>query len=158
MNSSRIFACLSALALLGACTKDNPAGPGASGEAALTGAKWKLVANTIDPGLDMEGDGTLVTDLFAESDACNRDDFTAYSADHAFTIDHGPEKCDESETQTETGTWSLNAAGDVLTLKRLGQSQSMKVVEAGPSKLVVSQTLPFPDGKSHTLTMTYAPL
>jgi hypothetical protein len=159
MTLKSLLASLSAFSLLTACSGGDSTGPSGSGtEAVLAGAQWKLSANTIDPGIDVDGSGKLVTDLLAEDDECDRDDFVVFSADHKYTEDHGAVKCDPAESQTVAGTWSLNAAGDALTITLNGKSQSGKIVQATATKLVFTQSgLPFPDGKSHTVTFTYVP-
>ena len=77
----------------------------------LTDKKWKPTEATVEPGLDMNGDGTANTELVASGEIppCKMDDIEEYDADGTYTSDQGATKCSESADQTETIKWAFNA-------------------------------------------------
>lgn len=159
-ESRRPLPSLLAAALLAACSGEKTPSPSASdAEALLTGAKWKLSAHTISPAIDWDGDGTMVTNMYAVNGDCVHDDIATYAPDHTFTIDEGAGKCDPSDPQQEKGTWSLDDAGDRLTLDSEIDAEPvvMRLAGINPSKLILTRTQTWPeDGITHTETFTFA--
>ena len=87
------------------CKKDNANSP--SRTELLTSAPWILTALTFHG--DYDGDGVIDPidkDLFAEWDACLKDDITIYNADGSGIYDHGPDNC-SGLPQTSTFSWSF---------------------------------------------------
>ncbi|MES2690623.1 MAG: lipocalin family protein [Bacteroidota bacterium] len=93
-----------------ACKDDKddatPATPGQTGSAALTGKDWRMTANTYVISGSGSDDGT--TDLFAEKEACEKDDLTRFNDDKTMTEKAGATKCDPSDPDSKPGgTWEL---------------------------------------------------
>lgn len=70
-------------------------------------------------------------------DNCTKDDCTKLNSDKTVSFDEGATKCDPSDPQTSTGTWSVSADGKTLTLAIDGQSLGGTIVELSASKMVV---------------------
>jgi hypothetical protein len=156
-----LISCLPAALFLGACNDSTgPMTPGSASDAKtlLLAAKWMPAARTINPGFDINEDGTIVTNLFAEEDVCEHDDVMTFKADGTFSTDEGPDKCDDSDPQIGTGTWVLNAVGDSLTMKDDSAPKGVptKIVALNSSTLSLAATGDdWPDRKSRTETFTW---
>lgn len=70
-------------------------------------------------------------------DDCTKDDCTNFKSDKTASFDEGATKCDPTDPQTTTGTWSLSADGKTLTLTQDGVSLDGTVVELSSSKMVL---------------------
>ncbi|MDB5106334.1 MAG: hypothetical protein JWP91_4023 [Fibrobacteres bacterium] len=103
--------------ILGACDSPDSTAPAETNRSALlVASKWKMTAQTVTPGLDMDGSGALITDVFVFMGACQADDITSYTADGKWSTDNGSAKCDPADPQIDLGTWSMNAAKDSITI------------------------------------------
>jgi hypothetical protein len=152
---------LSISLLLAACGEDkNPAGPAAGDtKSRLIAAKWKQTAHTVSPAVDLDGDGVMVTDLQAAMGPCIADDVTAFKADGTWTLDEGAVKCDPSDPQTESGTWTLSADQKTFTMTNpdpdLAFTLTLTVVEATATTLKFSTPGDWDDGVAHTEILTF---
>ncbi|MGN7823959.1 hypothetical protein ACTJJB_27795 [Chitinophaga sp. 22536] len=88
--------------------QDNPKDP--SFKEFLIGKKWQLSAYTANPGMD-DGEGHVITDIYAVFPACMKDDFTEYFADGTGAEDEGATKCAAGNPQRRTFNWNLKADG-----------------------------------------------
>ncbi|MCB0527568.1 MAG: lipocalin family protein [Saprospiraceae bacterium] len=112
-----------------ACKKDSDS---KSNEEKLTGAScWKQSkVEAQDPFT-----GSWVEDTI---DDCDKDDCITFNEDKTLDFDEGAVKCDPSDPQTATGTWSLSADGTTLTLNDPNSgSFTGTVTELTDSKLVL---------------------
>lgn len=149
---------------------DTGAGPGAiedgsQGDAAAAAAvkalegSWKRSGHLIEPGITL--DGVLVTDLLTQDAIESRDNLTRFQAGGVWTEDEGPLKSVPASMQSEDGAWSLNAAGDVLSLHPAGAANGgdhfdFKVLELSSTTLKVATfSSDYADGRSHTETITF---
>jgi hypothetical protein len=83
----------------------------------LTSKDWKTTALTIDPAVDMNGDGTADTDMLSLYEDCQKDDLVRFGTDKTVTNDEGETKCDPDDPQTSSGgTWSFNSDETELTI------------------------------------------
>jgi hypothetical protein len=74
----------------------------------LTDGSWKLSAFTINPAIDVNGDGVLDTDLYnLVIQNCSKDDFVTFKTGGTLTSDEGATKCSTSSPQTTSGTWAF---------------------------------------------------
>jgi hypothetical protein len=162
MTRYALLPCLAASLLFLACDDSTgPSLPGTPAEAKslLVGAKWLPAARTINPGFDMLDNGTIVTNVFAIEDACEHDDVMTLTADGKWAGDEGADKCDADAPQISTGTWSLNAAGDSVSITDDSDSQgdvNAKIVALTASVLsLAAASDDWPDGKTRTETFTW---
>ncbi len=126
MKNISFFAAIAACTLLFAsCKKDDKP------EDLLTGTScWKQVkSETRSTATDAWVEGTI--------DACSKDDCTSYTSDGKTNFDEGATKCDPSDPQTSTGTYTLSEDGKILTLTQDGFSFPVTIEELTSSKLVI---------------------
>ncbi|MCB0552426.1 MAG: hypothetical protein KDD02_02655 [Phaeodactylibacter sp.] len=120
----------------------------------LTDKAWKLTAQVINPPIPAEN-GTLVTDLYAQYDACNKDDLATFRDSGNVLFDEGPSKCMNTDPQTVTGTWAFNTTETILSITLSNETSSWDIITLEDSKLVVEEE--FTDlGITYTITSTYA--
>nr|WP_295870222.1 hypothetical protein [uncultured Chitinophaga sp.] len=102
---------VSGMLLFTQCKKDKKDDPkDLSFKEFLVGKKWQLSAYTVNPGID-DGEGQVITDLYAVFPACMKDDFTEYFANGTAAEDEGPTKCSPASPQRRTFNWDLKADG-----------------------------------------------
>lgn len=121
---------LFAVATIGttACKKDDEK----SNEDKLTASScWKQTkVETYDP--------TTSTWVNEPIEDCDKDDCTTFKADKTVIFDEGATKCDPSDDQTITGTWSLSADSKTLTISDPSSGPvAATVVELTDNKLVL---------------------
>lgn len=78
----------------------------------LVGKKWRLTAQTINPGMD-DGEGHIVTDIYATFPDCMKDDFIEYFADGTGVQDEGVTKCSAESQQRQPFRWNLKDDGTI---------------------------------------------
>ncbi len=122
---------------------------------------WKLIASGIEPAMKDSSTGALFTDVYARMQGCARDGFITFNANGTFSDNEGPTKCDNTNPQSVTGTWSLNANRTLLTMQ-WGKDTIPIVFTVGaltPTTLKLSDDKDtWDDGKVHTLTLTFSSL
>jgi len=90
-----------------ACKKDKKEDPKPKTKTELlTNKNWKLVASTVDPAFP--ANNTLYTNLFTILRDCYKDNLLRFETPNVFKYDEGPTKCNATDTQTHTGTWTFN--------------------------------------------------
>ena len=83
----------------------------------LTDGSWKVTAQSINPGVDLNGDGTLDTDLYAQFvEDCTKDNFSTFKSDGSFVDDEGATKCDPTDPQTTNGTWAFQNSESKISI------------------------------------------
>ncbi len=113
----------------------------------LTSKSWKMTALTIAP--DMMG----MTDLYAEMDDCEKDNTMKFNADanKSLILDMGGKKCDMSEPQSKSETWSLSADETTLT----AGTTIYTIISVDADKLKMSTKMMI-DGKEYVATCTHS--
>jgi hypothetical protein len=122
----------------------------------LTGKTWKPTEVTVDPAIDMNGDGTANTELVASGEipACQMDDTETYDTDGTYVSDEGPTKCSESEDQSKNLKWEFNAdSTELITSPGAGETK-IKILELTEDRLKGSTTIGSGE-KTYTLTATF---
>ena len=76
-------------------------------------------------------------------DACEKDDTYTFTTDNKLNFDEGATKCNPSDPQTSTGSWTLSDNDTKLTLVSSGLSIPGELLELTASKMVVKSTLDF---------------
>ncbi|HAV26517.1 MAG TPA: hypothetical protein DCX01_10105 [Bacteroidetes bacterium] len=116
----------------------------------LTLSPWILTGLTVNPGID-DGDGNIITDFYAESDACDNDDEEVFKADGTGSYNEGATKCDPNDEQ-ELGTfmWSFNTGQTILTQ----DGDPLTLSELTASKMMQTEIYT-EDGVTYTFTYTY---
>ena len=107
----------------------------------LTGASaWKITAGTISPAVEFNG--MQITDYYAFfMQDCEKDNFLTFSGSGTtgtFVEDEGAVKCNESDPQTENGTWEFLENYSKLKIVEGSDIMELNVVSIDASKIVVS--------------------
>ncbi|OON70731.1 lipocalin family protein [Hymenobacter sp. CRA2] len=137
-----LYLALAAATVLSACDKkDKDKGGDPSPKTKtdmLTGKDWIMTAETVSPALRRQ-DGTLVTDVFATMDDCDKDDLLRFEKPSAYTLSEGASKCDPTHPQSYTGTWSFNSTETILSTTLQGQpNSSYNIVEMNDNTMKLS--------------------
>ena len=98
------------LFVLSACQKESSA----SKTEILTTGKWRVVAMTVSPAMDADGDGDLDTDLYVLVDACDKDDYSVFKTNGTIENNEGPTKCYPQDPQIEISTWAFKSNETIL--------------------------------------------
>ena len=102
----------------------------------LTAHDWKLVSIKI---------GGIASTL----DDCDKDDFATFHKDGEYHLDEGATKCDPSDPQETTGTWSISSSTtpETLTLSYNDAgtqvTEEYDLTEISDSKMVLTIDVPF---------------
>lgn len=99
----------------------------------ISNKNWTVTAETIAAGGSSQ-------DLYAQYDACQKDDFVKFATDGKVTFDEGGSKCDPTDPQTETYNWSFTNNEGKLTITDGTQSIDQNINELSASKMVLSMT------------------
>jgi len=120
---------------------------------------WKVTAFTVDPAYPIFDENWNITgysnDVFATMDDCSKDDTFKFNSDNTLKLDENASKCDPSDPQTSTGTWSFKSNEAILSFTIDGDTQDFTILELTESvlKLKYSET----DGtESFTYTITFS--
>ena len=114
----------------------------------LTAHYWQITAITVDPPLPFFG--TTITDFYALSENCYKDDIQKFNTNNTIIFDEGATKCDPADPQTENGVWSFNSNETILTID--GESSKVLNLTSTQLKMSSSQLI---DGINYTFTGTY---
>ncbi|TVT41295.1 hypothetical protein FNT36_07515 [Hymenobacter setariae] len=138
------------IAALGACKKDGESTPAPSRTDLLTAKSWRLT--TINATLN---GSPLPSSLIP---ACYNDDLFKFNADKTVVQDAGANKCNSTDPQTQSGTWSFNTDQSKLTISVQGSllNGEADVKELTSSTLRISAT-PTISGFPISVDATFAP-
>lgn len=135
---------LAMVLLIGAsCQKsgENSSNSSKSKTQLLTQKNWKIVAHTVNPAVDLNGDGTADSDVFATVyEACNKDDIYSFETNGTGTVDEGPTKCDDTDPQSTPIQWLFKSSETVIQINQGVVSLDFNLVELTESTLKVSYT------------------
>lgn len=143
---SQIALMLLVLVSIAACKKDKEE----NRTDLLTDENWRTTALTVDPAINIGG--VVVSDLYAQLDDCEKDDLTIFKTDGKVNYDEGATKCDPSDPQTSTGTWTFNTDQTIITI----DGESWTIEEITSNKLRVKYTADlFGTGVNSTIRATF---
>ena len=135
-------------ATIGGCKKDSETSPGKAD--LLVAKSWRISAQTSSFSSSSINNGAVVvTDEYASSAACERDNFIKFSANKTLVADEGATRCSTSDPQTQSGTWDFNS--DQTKLSLLDPSQAsiaipFDVVELSASTLHIRYSYSYSSG------------
>lgn len=98
--------------LFTSCTKEDPIKAKTKTEL-LCASSWKMYELTVNPGIDIAG--IIVTDFFTQLEPCTKDDITLYKNNGSGLSDEGPTKCNATDPQSTTFTWTFNPSETQVT-------------------------------------------
>lgn len=95
--------------LLTSCAKngDAPATTTQTPTELLTSSKWYVTALTSSAPINYLGNGTLVTNLYAVSPSCSKDDSFLFQSGGALILNNEATKCSASDPQTQNLAWQF---------------------------------------------------
>jgi hypothetical protein len=142
------------LALVGLFACNNDAEPTRS--ELLTAPTWVGTGLTVSPGLPVNG--SIITDVFAQYDACDRDDIFKFNADGTYQNEEGPTKCLPTNPDIiERGTWVFANDENVVALTSNGVRIEWQIQELTASSLRVTYLIRANNGVNYTLTYSLRP-
>lgn len=132
--------------------KTDPAPTPETNTQKLCGKNWRLVAFTYNPGIPVNG--VSITDFYAQLSACRRDDFQNYNVNGTTIIDEGNTKCNASDPQTSSRTWSWANNETKLTITASNTVTTLDVLQNDGNVLRLSGT-EVVSGITYTRSLTY---
>ncbi len=147
----KTFFALVALLALASCHKDK------SRTALLTDHCWIITGITSDPAIDVNG--TSVTDIYAQQDACSKDNVSCLEPDGTYTTHEGASRCNATDPQIIFGIWSFNSDETVLTITPdIGSTiTEAEIVELTESTLRFRTLISEVNGIKYFFTFTLKP-
>ena len=115
----------------------------------LIRGSWQLTALTVNPVIPIIG-----SDIYAQFDACEKDDITIFEANGVVRFDEGASKCAPNDPQTTTGTYTWNTDETIITVNDSSGATSYTVSSISNSQMVVTNTENI-GGVNYTYTATY---
>jgi len=93
-----------------ACKKDKKdSNTGKTKTELITTGTWKMTAFTTNPAQDLDSDGDVETNVFDYLEACFKDDITTFKTNGTAEVNEGATKCDPTDPQTFSISWSFTA-------------------------------------------------
>jgi len=133
------------------CKKDATPTPAPTKTELLTGKNWKVTAFTSNPAIDWTGTGVMVTDIYAQMQACEKDDLFMFNTNGTTTDDEGATKCNPADPQTTSGTWAFNSTQTIITVDGMDDFNIETL-----SATTLKGNMVFNDGATnYTFTITY---
>jgi len=127
--------------LFSACKKDDQV---PTKTELLTQGLWKMTAYIVDPEFpifDNEGNMTGTSnDMFATMEDCEKDDTNKFNTDKTLVTEEGATKCDSSDPQKTTITWSFNTDETILILTGDGDAITLSILELTDNVLKLKST------------------
>lgn len=103
-----------AVLALGSCKKNDSNSPTPSKTDLLTAKNWRLTADKTTSTSSVSPN-SVVTDEYATSPACERDNFIKFNTNKTAVYDEGATKCSTSDPQTASAAWDFNSDATKLT-------------------------------------------
>ncbi|SDK38602.1 Lipocalin-like domain-containing protein [Catalinimonas alkaloidigena] len=123
---------LASLAALTSCDKKGDPAPDRA--ELLMGKKWSVTASTMTY---TDGQETHTEDIYAEMEACEKDDLMEFKANSVLTHSEGTTKCDEEDEDSYDETWSLSADHSKLIIETDEETLVFDIQELNDSKLTI---------------------
>lgn len=133
-----------------------PAPTAATKTELLTTGTWNLREMTVNPGFDIGG-GVILTDIYSQFDACDKDDLIKYNTNGTGVYDVGAINCDPDFTpQARPFTWVFN----LTETKIIDNGEAYDIVELSETTLKTSYVMDGADiggleGIKYTYSLTY---
>jgi hypothetical protein len=119
----------------------------------LTGKNFKMTALTVNPGINIGF--AVLTDLYAQFEACDKDDLLTFNTNGTYADDEGGSKCDPADPQTTTGTWVWSTNETVLTITETGSTPSSITIVTNDGTTLKGTYSEVIDSITYVFTVTY---
>lgn len=142
---------------LSSCNKDDEA-PVTKSQT-ISGKKWISTALTINPGVQFEEGGPVITDLYAfyqnAGRTCINDDIKVFNLNGTYTFEEGASKCQPTNPQVyESGTWLFSSDESALVTNTGGNTINYDILTLDATSLVWRYVIPTRDGPVYVLQET----
>lgn len=118
----------------------------------LTSSKWVVSALTSSAPINYTGNGTLITNLYAASPSCSKDDSFLFQTGGVMVLNNEATKCSASDPQTQNLAWQFQnnqqeiiIDGDLFLILELSET----------TFTVKDKTAQTTSGVSHFNTITF---
>jgi hypothetical protein len=123
------------LLLFSSCKKDKEeVKPPLSRTEMITSGSWKIIAFTLSPPMDFDGDGTLDSDAYATYQPCTKDNYFVFKQGGEMEVNQGATKCYSWDNQIETLSWSFEQNETVIII----ESEVWKIHEFSEKQFRIS--------------------
>jgi hypothetical protein len=130
--------------------KDDP--QPASVKEMLINKKWLATSMTIDPGVDIDGDGKIDTDWMQFIEDCEKDDLTVFADDGELLTLDGAVKC--GNAGNPPSHWELSDNNTRLKVTFEGETEMWDIVSITATSLKVKFSYNV-EGKNVVMTATF---
>ncbi len=116
----------------------------------LTSGSWKVIEQSWNPN------NTGWSDIYSSIPTCLKDNTITYRSDLTLLDDEGPTKCNISDQQTITGTWSLYSNNTKYSVNWNGKTIEYEILELTTQTLkVYFKTINPTDGREYRATLVH---
>ncbi len=129
MRTLKLFLISTLLFSISSCKKDSTNSENTFD--LLTSGPWKTIEQSWNPS------NTGWSDFYAGIPTCLKDNTITYRSDLSSLTDEGPTKCNSSDPQTITGTWSLYANNTKYSVTVNGNTTEYEILELTTQTLKV---------------------
>jgi hypothetical protein len=113
---------------------------------------WQTTGDIISPPIDV-GAGPI-SDLYAELEACDKDDLYIFKANGVGEFNEGPTKCDPGDPQSAPYAWSLANNDKNLLISQGGTTLTFEIAQLDNTRLILVLKEDYL-GTVYTETITY---
>ncbi len=148
------LASLFLMIFLAACSKKDEINANNSKTAMelITNGKWYAAAFTSSVPIDWNGNGVLITNLFATMEACAKDDYVVFKPNLEILFNQGATKCNRNDPQEETGNWKFQNTDKEVVI----DDEPYTIVELTATSLVIRDKNPsLTNGVSYVTTSSF---
>jgi len=128
----------------------------------LTSSSWIISGLVVDPPLDWDGAGYMVSNIYNYMEPCKQDDILIFYANGNYKKTEGATKCDEWDMQDyEIGTWLFeNDETSIKYTKTEGTCSNVlyrDIINISENQLILQYSLNN-NNLRYTYTETYTPI
>jgi hypothetical protein len=150
-----LFLFLAGVVALSACKKDSENTP--SKADLLTSKNWRVSAQTSTSTTTITGGSTSTntTNVYATTQACEKDNFYKFNTDKTLIEDEGASKCSSSALQITTLKWDFNSDQTKLLITSNGSSSGAAddILELSASTLRLRESDVYTSGNTTYTTV-----
>ena len=160
-KTNLLLVLLAFVTLFSSCNNDDDEGvaPVSARVGLLTRPKtWKISAFTINPGVQLQQNGPLVTDLYAAFGSTYQDNIIRFTANpNVYLREEGGTKGQFDDQIGDVGDWYMSSDENAIVLaSKTGSLTSCDVVDLSQTTLQLRYTIQLQQGGTvYTLTESY---
>ena len=135
--------------LFSACQKDDDTNTETSGQEILTSGQWMVTAATANPPVTIGG--IPFSNLYLVAPTCLKDNYYVFKTDGIAELNEGATKCNPTDPQTLSQTWSLSSDEKSITIN----TTQYTVLELTQTRFRVSGSYAYPGVGSIPAELTF---